>query len=146
MNNPYYELGNGKQIKDINHFLAAHISNTFEYLFRAGRKKDNDFDAEIQKVMDNVAYEIERQKIYPCPPTLQSAFLYRKELSDMLFTAMNKIENQFAKKVFKFLYEYVMYERRSSLKSAYALLVSYFKKDFVYIDMYSSYVFKEPLK
>ena len=144
MNNPYYDLGNGKEMYHINHFLAAHISNTFEYLFRAGRKKDNDFDAEIKKVYHNVIYEVERQKIYPCPPTLQSAFLHRHILSDLLFKAMVKIENKFAQKVFKYLYEYVMYERKSSLNIAYTILDSYVKG--LNQEEYSSCIYQEPLK
>jgi len=144
MNNPYYDLGNGKQIKDINHFLAAHISNTFEYLFRAGKKDGENFDKEIGKVYDNVVYEVERQKVYPCPPTLQSAFLYRHLLSDLLFKAMVKIENKLAQKVFKYLYEYVMYERKSSLNIAYTILDSYCKG--LNHEEYSSCIYQEPLK
>lgn len=147
MNNPYYDLGNGKELYHLLNYLNLNIGNTTKYLFRAGNKMDNEYCKDIEKAFDYINYELEFiETNYNIPPTNSIAYIHRKEISNMLFVAINKIDNVYSKLAFKYLYEYIMYHRKSSLIVLQQVVRRIVRKDLIHLDNYNFYVNQEPLR
>lgn len=147
MNNHYYQLGNNKELYNLLNYLNFNIGNTTKYLFRAGTKENEPYQKDIKKAIDYVNYELEFiESNYFVAPTNCVAYLHKKEISDMFFIALQKIENKYSKLAFKFLYEYIMYHRKSSLVTLQQIIKRIEIKDYMYLDNYNFYFLQEPLK
>lgn len=147
MNNPYYQLSDSKELYHLLNYLNFNIGNTTKYIFRAGTKNGEPYCKDIKKSLDYINYELDFiESNYFVAPTNSVAYLNKKEISDMFFIALHKIENKYSKLAFKFLYEYVMYHRKSSLVALQQIVKRVVNKDYIYLDNYNFYFFQEPLK
>ena len=143
----YYQLGNEKELYHLLNYLNFNIGNVTKYIFRAGVKKEQPYEDDIKKTLDYINCELEFiENNYFVAPTNSVAYLHRNEISDMFFIALQKIENKYSKLAFKFLYEYVMFHRKSSLIALQQIIKRIVNKDYIYLDNYNFHFLQEPLK
>ena len=119
---PYYQLSNGSQVSDIAMYLNFSIGNVIKYLFRAGKKENNDFQKDVKKALDYIQLEKNRiETLCSYTPCLNADAPLENVKFNYLYLEKG-IENKYAKRAIGMLQFYIFEQSRIVLNNVELLL------------------------